>query len=215
MTMGDWDWSDIWSDGEDDCKEQGMTTKPNPRPCEHKGCSNEAVFECEGDLCDGLGWVCSMHYHYWSDDIWADGEDDCKEQGMTTKPNSRPCEHLGCWNEAVIECEGQYCDGSGWVCGMHWKDLDTNYIVTGMGCVRCWQEVGIWDAWVVTVSDRRVPKSLSGEMAKCWNGCKDEETGDFIITLPIIKNDEDHDFCGICCTAWKYEDQLKDVEGEV
>ena len=148
-------------------------------------------------------------------DIWSDVEDGCKEQGMTTKLNSRSCEYEGCSNEAVFECEGNFCDGSGWVCSMHWKDIDTNYIVTGMGCERCWQEVGIGDAWVVTISDRKVPRSLSGERTECWNGCKDEETGDFIMTLTIIMNDERYDWCGRCSTAWKYEDPLKNVEGEV
>ena len=148
-------------------------------------------------------------------DVWSDVEDGCKEQGMTTKLNSRSCEYEGCSNEAVFECEGNFCDGSGWVCSMHWKDIDTNYIVTGMGCERCWQEVGIGDAWVVTISDRKVPRSLSGERTECWNGCKDEETGDFIMTLTIIMNDERYDWCGRCSTAWKYEDQLKDIEGEV
>jgi hypothetical protein len=43
---------------------------------------------------------------------------------------------------------------------------------------------------VVTISDRRVPPSFSGERTECWNGCKDEKTGDAIMTLPIIMNEK-------------------------
>ena len=132
-----------------------------------------------------------------------DEEDDCKEQEMTTKPNSRSCEYEGCSNEAEFECEGVYCDGSGRVCSLHWNCIDTNYLATGLGCAKCWQEVGVGeDTWVVTVSDRIVPPSLNEGRVKCWNGCKDEKTGDAIMTLPITMNEKSHDFCTTCCTAW-------------
>jgi len=65
---------------------------------------------------------------------------------------------------------------------------------------------------VITISDRRVPRSLSGKMTKCWNGCKDEKTGDFIMVLPIIMNHENHDYCARCCTAWVIS---RSVEGEI
>jgi len=133
---------------------------------------------------------------------WNDDEDDCNEQQVTTNTTLRSCEYEGCSNEAIFECEGIYCDGSGWVCSLHWNDIDSNYLKNGIGCHRCWQEVGIGDAWVVTISDRRVPPSISGELAKCWNGCKDEKTGDIAMMLPIIMNDENYDYCSKCCTAW-------------
>ena len=65
---------------------------------------------------------------------------------------------------------------------------------------------------VVTISDRRVPRSLSGKGTKCWNGCKDGKTGDIVMMLPIIMNDESHDYCSICCTAWVISSS---VEGEI
>ena len=66
--------------------------------------------------------------------------------------------------------------------------------------------------WVVTISDRKVSRSLRGKRTKCWNGCKDEKTGDFIMLLPIIMNDENHDYCSRCCTAWVISGL---VEGEI
>jgi hypothetical protein len=140
-----------------------------------------------------------------------DGEDDCKEQEVTAKPNPRSCEYEDCSNEAAFECEGVYCDGSGRVCSLHWNEIDTNYLATGMGCAKCWQEVGIGDAWVVTISDRRVPPSSIGKRVECWNGCKDEKTGNAIMTLLIIMNEKRHDYCANCCTAWVVS---RLVEGE-
>ena len=65
---------------------------------------------------------------------------------------------------------------------------------------------------VITISDRKVPRSLSGKRVECWNGCKDEKTGDAIMTLPIIMNEKSHDFCTTCCTAWLVS---RLVEGEI
>jgi len=64
---------------------------------------------------------------------------------------------------------------------------------------------------VIAISDRRVPPSSIGKRVECWNGCKDEKTGNAIMTLLIIMNEKRHDYCANCCTAWVVS---RLVEGE-
>ena len=66
--------------------------------------------------------------------------------------------------------------------------------------------------FTVFISDRKVPRSLGWEMAKCWDGCKDENTGDFTRVMPIIMTDKKYDYCPKCCTAWL---TLRSIKGEI